>query len=342
MEESLHMSKIHGTPSYPESGPTFNDSCCLVIDIPKVATILGIYRHYKSTEDAVVLLSDLVSQYLDSGNGCIGVFLDLAKAFDTFSSKILLSKLQQFGIREKIIHEGSMLRLVCVARRSTEPPSYVFCYFENRMINYDLKYALSDKPAYYTLSLLLCTLGESEKIIHEGSMLRLVCVARRSTEPPSYVFCYFENRIINYDLTTTCRRLPVRDRSQLSAVYCTLSLLLCTLGESEKIIHEGSMLRLVCVARRSTEPPSYVFWYFENRIINYDLKGCLHEIAFSDKPAYRALSLLLCTLGESEKIIHEGSMLRLVCVARRSTEPPSYVFCYFENRMINYDLSECF
>ncbi|KAG6465768.1 hypothetical protein O3G_MSEX015377, partial [Manduca sexta] len=44
-------------------------------------------------------------------------------------------------------------------------------------------------------------------------------------------------------------------------------------GESEKIIHEGSMLRLVCVVKRSTEPPSYVFWYFENRMINYDLNG---------------------------------------------------------------------
>ncbi|XP_013198647.1 uncharacterized protein LOC106141546 [Amyelois transitella] len=45
------------------------------------------------------------------------------------------------------------------------------------------------------------------------------------------------------------------------------------MGESEKIIHEGSMLRLVCVVKRSTEPPSYVFWYFENRMINYDLNG---------------------------------------------------------------------
>ncbi|XP_068624215.1 uncharacterized protein [Battus philenor] len=45
-------------------------------------------------------------------------------------------------------------------------------------------------------------------------------------------------------------------------------------------------------------------------------------------------------VGESEKIIHEGSMLKLVCVVKRSTEPPSYVFWYFENRMINYDLSE--
>ncbi|XP_041971454.1 uncharacterized protein LOC121727605 [Aricia agestis] len=44
-------------------------------------------------------------------------------------------------------------------------------------------------------------------------------------------------------------------------------------GESEKIIHEGSMLKLVCIVKRSTEPPSYVFWYFENRMINYDLNG---------------------------------------------------------------------
>ncbi|XP_031767148.1 uncharacterized protein LOC113515804 [Galleria mellonella] len=44
-------------------------------------------------------------------------------------------------------------------------------------------------------------------------------------------------------------------------------------GESEKIIHEGSMLRLICIVKRSTEPPSYVFWYFENRMINYDLNG---------------------------------------------------------------------
>ncbi|KAM3962175.1 uncharacterized protein ACR2FA_003670 [Aphomia sociella] len=44
-------------------------------------------------------------------------------------------------------------------------------------------------------------------------------------------------------------------------------------GESEKIIHEGSMLKLICIVKRSTEPPSYVFWYFENRMINYDLNG---------------------------------------------------------------------
>lgn len=57
------------------------------------------FRHNKSTEDAVILLSELVATYLDSGNSCIGVFLDLAKAFDTVSTKILLKKLQYFGIR---------------------------------------------------------------------------------------------------------------------------------------------------------------------------------------------------------------------------------------------------
>ncbi|VVC93894.1 unnamed protein product [Leptidea sinapis] len=41
-------------------------------------------------------------------------------------------------------------------------------------------------------------------------------------------------------------------------------------GESEKIIHEGSMLKLV---DQRNHVASYVFWYFENIMINYDLNG---------------------------------------------------------------------
>ncbi|KAG8239921.1 hypothetical protein J437_LFUL019509 [Ladona fulva] len=42
------------------------------------------------------------------------------------------------------------------------------------------------------------------------------------------------------------------------------------LGPSEKYLKSGSMLRLSCVLRQSTEPPVYVFWYHNNRMINYD------------------------------------------------------------------------
>lgn len=57
------------------------------------------FRRGKSTEDAVTLLTDIVSAHLDGGRSCVGVFLDLAKAFDTVSVPILLRKLEDCGIR---------------------------------------------------------------------------------------------------------------------------------------------------------------------------------------------------------------------------------------------------
>ncbi|XP_019870113.1 zwei Ig domain protein zig-8 isoform X2 [Aethina tumida] len=41
-------------------------------------------------------------------------------------------------------------------------------------------------------------------------------------------------------------------------------------GPSEKYLKPGSGLRLTCTVVQSTEPPSYVFWYHNNRMINYD------------------------------------------------------------------------
>jgi hypothetical protein len=42
------------------------------------------------------------------------------------------------------------------------------------------------------------------------------------------------------------------------------------LGAPDLHIKSGSTLRLVCTLRQSTEPPVYVFWYHEERMINYD------------------------------------------------------------------------
>ncbi|CAG9839098.1 unnamed protein product [Diabrotica balteata] len=41
-------------------------------------------------------------------------------------------------------------------------------------------------------------------------------------------------------------------------------------GPLEKYLKPGSGLRLQCTILQSTEPPSYVFWYHNNRMINYD------------------------------------------------------------------------
>lgn len=69
------------------------------------------FRKAKSTEDAIATLSCYLHQALDSSHSCLGVFLDLAKAFDTISHDKLLDKLFRYGIRG-ISHQllGSYLR----------------------------------------------------------------------------------------------------------------------------------------------------------------------------------------------------------------------------------------
>ncbi|KAH0811991.1 hypothetical protein GEV33_010800 [Tenebrio molitor] len=41
-------------------------------------------------------------------------------------------------------------------------------------------------------------------------------------------------------------------------------------GAPDLYMRAGSSLRLVCTLRHSTEPPAFVFWYHEQRMINYD------------------------------------------------------------------------
>jgi hypothetical protein len=57
------------------------------------------FRPKVSTADAVHNLTDYLVQNLDCGNHTLGIFLDLAKAFDTVSVPILLNKLEMLGIR---------------------------------------------------------------------------------------------------------------------------------------------------------------------------------------------------------------------------------------------------
>ena len=57
------------------------------------------FRGKSSTEDAVLALVDYVSENIDVGNYVLGVFLDVAKAFDCIDRQILIRKLEIYGIR---------------------------------------------------------------------------------------------------------------------------------------------------------------------------------------------------------------------------------------------------
>lgn len=57
------------------------------------------FRKGLSTEDAVSALLNYVVDKIDKKQKCLGLFLDLSKAFDTVSVPVLLSKLESVGVR---------------------------------------------------------------------------------------------------------------------------------------------------------------------------------------------------------------------------------------------------
>ena len=57
------------------------------------------FRPGRGTNDAILKLTEVITNNVDSNKKCLAVFLDLAKAFDTVSHKILLAKLHKMGVR---------------------------------------------------------------------------------------------------------------------------------------------------------------------------------------------------------------------------------------------------
>ena len=57
------------------------------------------FRRNRSTEHAILELTDKISKAMDEGKYTMGIFLDLSKAFDTVNFEILFKKLQHYGIR---------------------------------------------------------------------------------------------------------------------------------------------------------------------------------------------------------------------------------------------------
>ena len=68
-----------------------------------------IYKHQygfqknKSTEHSLLHLSNFINTAINENKYCIGVFLDLKKAFDVCSHKILLKKLERLGIKNNAL-----------------------------------------------------------------------------------------------------------------------------------------------------------------------------------------------------------------------------------------------
>ena len=62
------------------------------------------FRNGLSTDDAIIKVTHKIIEELDQGNKCIGIFLDIRKAFDTINHKILIEKLNLLGIRGIVLN----------------------------------------------------------------------------------------------------------------------------------------------------------------------------------------------------------------------------------------------
>ena len=58
----------------------------------------------RSTDQAMCDIADKIIDAIENKKLCIGVFIDLSKAFDTISHEILLNKLLKYGIRGNFHH----------------------------------------------------------------------------------------------------------------------------------------------------------------------------------------------------------------------------------------------
>ena len=57
------------------------------------------FRNLRSTNHALITITEKIRKAINNGEITCGVFLDLQKTFDTVDHEILLSKLEHYGIR---------------------------------------------------------------------------------------------------------------------------------------------------------------------------------------------------------------------------------------------------
>ena len=57
------------------------------------------FRNKHSTNHALISLTEMIQSALDNDQFACGVFIDLQKVFDTVDHKILLAKMNHYGIK---------------------------------------------------------------------------------------------------------------------------------------------------------------------------------------------------------------------------------------------------
>ncbi|XP_023218314.1 zwei Ig domain protein zig-8-like [Centruroides sculpturatus] len=178
---------------------------------------------------------------------------------------IVVPKAKIPGATDLYVKAGSDINLTCIISQSPEPPSFVFWYHDNRMINYD-----SSK-------------GDTtvQKASGDTAISRLTIRDAQPEDSGNYT-CGPSNA----DATSILVHVLRGTKENLKLELINLNLFICSFlffslffflvpkakipGATDLYVKAGSDINLTCIISQSPEPPSFVFWYHDNRMINYD------------------------------------------------------------------------
>lgn len=71
-------------------------------------------------------------------------------------------------------------------------------------------------------------------------------------------------------------------------------------GPTIKYLTPGSTLKLICRVLQSTENPAFIFWYHNNRMINYDVDRGINVSTEAGKFSLRRHAARACTANSSK------------------------------------------
>lgn len=138
-------------------------------------------------------------------------------------------------------------------------------------------------------------LGSPELYFNSGSTINLTCIVTNVFEPPTYVFWFHNSTVLNFysrerinvavdarektTSTLTISNAKTSDSGNYSCNPSTTNATSITVhvydpkvvipGPPDIYLKSGSTIKLSCVISPHAEPPEFIFWYHENRVINY-------------------------------------------------------------------------